>query len=328
MKKLNILITAASRRVALAKYFKKAINRNGCSGKVVATDTDPNSPALYFTDSHHLVPLSSDPTYIKTIIEICKKENIRLVVPTIDEELHAFGGCGKQFKDQGIILLTSERETQEICLDKYLTYKFFKEKGLPFANTYLPEEIEPKKMTYPLFIKPRMGRGSVHAYPVKSEKELTFFLYYIENPVVQTFLEGKEFTIDILCDLDGKVISVVPRERIVIRSGVCDRGVTVKDWNLINTSVRIAESLNIIGPANFQCKLHQGKVTFFEVNPRFSGAIQLTITAGADFPGMIVDMVNGDSLKPAIGDFRDSLTMICYEETIYRGKAEKLPHPS
>ena len=91
MKNINILITAASRRVALVKNFVRAINNNGCRGRVIATDTDSLSPALYFTDSHHLVPLSSSPEYIPAIKEICKKEDITLVIPTIDEELPTFG---------------------------------------------------------------------------------------------------------------------------------------------------------------------------------------------------------------------------------------------
>jgi len=315
-KNINILITAASRRVALVRNFVRAINDTGCSGRIVATDTDSLSPALYFTDKHYLVPLSSSPEYIPAIKEICKKEDITLVIPTIDEELPTFGRYKDEFKKDGILILISDERTCKICNDKYETFKFFKERGLPFPDTYLPDEIDYSLVKYPLFIKPRFGRGSINAYPVRNERELKFFIDYIKEPVVQRFLEGREYTIDVLCNMKGKVLSVVPRERMVIRSGVCDRGKTVKDDVLIDAGIRAAEELNIIGPANLQCKVN-GDITFFEVNPRFSGAIQLTINAGADFPAMIIGMLNGNPPEPCIGDFKDGLIMTSFEESIY-----------
>jgi carbamoyl-phosphate synthase large subunit len=316
MKNINILITAASRRVALVKNFVRAINQNGYTGKIIATDTDPLSPALYFTAKHYLAPLSTSPDYIPAIKDICKKEDINLVIPTIDEELPMFGRYKEEFKKEGITILISEEKTCRICNDKFETFKFFRERGLPFPDTFLPEGIDYSSLKYPLFIKPRFGRGSINAYPIANEKELRFFIEYIKEPVIQRFLGGKEYTIDVLCNMKGRILSVVPRERMVIRSGVCDRGRTVKDKKLIDYSVRVAEGLNIIGPANLQCKV-DGDVVFFEVNPRFSGAIQLTIEAGADFPAMIIDMVNGSSPEPCIGDFKDGVIMTSYEDSIY-----------
>ncbi|GMT41736.1 MAG: hypothetical protein IEMM0002_0147 [bacterium] len=130
---------------------------------------------------------------------------------------------------------------------------------------------------------------------------------------------------DVLCGFDGRVISVVPRERLVIRSGVSDRGRTEKNKKLIDLSAKVAETLGIIGAANLQCKVDGGKITYFEVNPRFSGAIQLTIKAGADFPAMILEMING-GVAPRIGEFTDNLTMVSYEESLYH-HAENLAHP-
>lgn len=168
----------------------------------------------------------------------------------------------------------------------------------------------------PLFIKPRFGRGAVGAYPVKTERELDFFLDYVKDPVVQDFLPGSEYTVDVLSDYDGRVISVVPRERLVIRSGVSDRGRTVKNHKLIDLSIEVTSTLGIVGAANLQCKVDGDKITYFEINPRFSGAIQLTINAGANFPAMILEMLNG-GISPRIGDFEENIIMVSYEESLY-----------
>ena len=313
---VNILITAASRRVALIRGFVDALVSSGTPGKVVVTDTDSLSPGLYFCDKYYPVPLSTSPDYLSSIKEVCEKENISLLIPTIDEELPLFGHHRAEFKKAGVNIPVADGKIAELCNDKYKTFLFFQENSLPIARTYLPEEVRRVKPKPPLFIKPRFGRGAVSAYPINSEKELDFFLDYVNDPVVQDYLPGREFTVDVLCDYDSQVISVVPRERLVIRSGVSDRGKTIKNQKLIDISIEVASKLKLVGAANLQCKVDGEKITFFEVNPRFSGAIQLTINAGANFPAMLLAMQNG-GVPPRIGDFKENITMVSYEESLY-----------
>ena len=322
---MNVLITAASRRISLIRAFQKSLERSEHPGNVVTVDADPLSPGLYLTDRHYIVPLSSSPSYKNAIIKICREENIGLVVPTIDEELVFFGKEKEDFKKKGIDVLVSSERTAHLCNDKYLTYQFFLDHHIPTPKTWLKAEVDPKAMDYPLFIKPRCGRGSVQAFPVKNEKELRFFLDYVNDPIVQPFLEGREFTIDVFCDRNGKCVSVVPRERLWIRAGVCDKGKTVKDVRLINYGIEIAEKLGVIGPANIQCKVKGDEIMFFEVNPRFSGAIQLTMESGADFPLFATKIFNHSELKPMIGEFKDGLIMLSYEDSLYIDNARIVP---
>ena len=64
----------------------------------------------------------------------------------------------------------------------------------------------------------------------------------------------------------------------------------------------------------------------FEINPRFSGGIRLTIAAGADFPGLLVQMALGRRLMPRLGEFRDDLWICKYETAVFvQGSAHELP---
>ena len=65
---MNVLMTAASRRVALARAFRRALS--GYSGRLVVTDVDPSSPAVHIADRAYRVPFSSDPGYIPAVLEI------------------------------------------------------------------------------------------------------------------------------------------------------------------------------------------------------------------------------------------------------------------
>jgi carbamoyl-phosphate synthase large subunit len=317
MRETNVLITAASRRVPLIQAFVQALRRLGLRGNVVTTDMNSLSPGLYFGSKHYIVPLTTDPQYIPIIKSICFRERIHLLIPTIDDELPLFGRHIEEFLAREIRVAVSSEKTNRICNDKYASYEFFRSHGIQFARTWLPEQLKYERLPYPLFLKPRNGRGSVGAFAIKNERELRFFLEYVPGPVVQEYLEGKEYTVDLLADFSGKVISVVPRERMVVRSGVTDRGQTVNDSRMIELAVSAARALEIRGPANVQMKVDAGIATIFEVNPRFSGGIPLTIAAGADFPMWLIEMCRGRRLRPCIGKFTEGIIMACYESAIF-----------
>jgi carbamoyl-phosphate synthase large subunit len=317
MREINILITAASRRVPLINGFIHALKSLGLRGNVITTDMNNLSPGLYFSDKHYIVPLTTDPEYIPMLKSIAFKERIHLLIPTIDDELPIFGAQAESFLAMGVRVAISSHQTGLICNDKRLTYEFLSCKGIPVAKTWLPSELDFANLTYPLFLKPRSGRGSVGAYAIHNERELRFFIDYVPDPVVQEYLPGREFTIDVLADFGGTVISVVPRERLVVRSGVTDRGRTWNNPDLIELGAKTAEALGIRGPANIQVKWHQEKATLFEVNPRFSGGIPLTIAAGADFPAWLIEMRCGRNLTPLLGKFVDGLVMTCYETAVF-----------
>ena len=315
----NVLITAGSRRVALVRGFQAALKKLGLSGKVVSTDFNPLSPALYISDCYHWAPLTSDPGYLDHISCICRKEEIRLIVPTIDDELEIMGSAVERFAGMGVKVLVSSPATSRICNDKWETFHFFNKRGIPTPKTWLPNNLPSENaLEYPLFLKPRRGRGSVETFSINNERELNFFLDYVSQPIIQEFLEGREYTLDTFVDGGGSVIAVVPRRRLWVRAGVMDKGRTEKNQELIELGKRVAEELKICGPANIQVKYTEGQPKVFEVNPRFSGGIPLTLAAGVDFPELSLRMANGDILEPMLGKFTDGLVMMSYEDNIFK----------
>lgn len=311
----HVLITAASRRVPLVRAFRSAINRSG-GGRLVVSDVNALSPAVYSGDQAYLVPLTSDPSYLDEVLAICEAERIGLVVPTIDDELPLFSRAAARFAERGIRVAVSPEETTVLCNDKYETCRVLRAHGVAAAESFLPHNL-PAEPVYPLFIKPRYGRGSVGAVQVRNRRELDFFVQYVANPVVQRYIDGPEFTIDVMCDFAGRPLSIVPRERVVIRAGVIDRGRTVNDPRLMALARACVAALRFAGPINIQCRVENGEPTVFEINPRFSGGIPLTIEAGADFPLMLLRLAAGRSVSPSIGRFRANLWMTNYEASVF-----------
>jgi carbamoyl-phosphate synthase large subunit len=313
---LNILITAVSRRVPLVRAFRNAVESLGIHGAVIGTDVNPMSPAIQVCDRAYEVPLSHDPGYLAAISNLCEAEGISLVVPTIDDELPLFAGAVHSFARRGVRVMVSPEETVLVCNDKFATCTLLRGAGVPAANSFLPASL-PAKPILPAFVKPRRGRGSIGAFAARNRKELDFFMSYVDDPVIQEYLPGKEFTIDVMCDLEGRPLSIVPRERVVIRAGVIDRGRTVNDKALMKIAWDCTRAMRFAGPINIQCRMQKGKPTIFEINPRFSGGIPLTIAAGADFPRMVLQLARGRHVEPSIGAFQADLWMTSYESSFF-----------
>jgi carbamoyl-phosphate synthase large subunit len=326
MKRVNVLITAASRRVPLVRAFRNAVEKFG-RGRVVTTDVNPLSPALYFGHKHYIVPLTTDRYYIPMIESICDAEDVNLVIPTIDDELPIFGRSLTQFEQTGIEVAVSSERTSNVCNDKYETYLFCSQNGIKAPETWLPADVDFAKLRYPVYVKPRFGRGSVNVFSVANEAQLRLFLDYVPDAIIQDHLAGTEFTVDVLADFNSRVLSIVPRERLVIRAGVSDKGITRKNAEVIEFAKDVAEKLQIVGPANIQCKWDGQDVSLIEVNPRFSGGIPLTIASGADFPAWLVQLKAGVDVRPQIGKFQDGLAMMSFEESIFATETElKMRH--
>jgi carbamoyl-phosphate synthase large subunit len=321
MKKVNVLVTAASRRVPLVRAFRNAVERFG-RGRVITTDMNPMSPALYFGHKHYIVPLTTDKGYIPIIEGICEAEGVGLIIPTIDDELPIFGRALPRFERAGIDVAVSSEETSNICNDKYETYLFCAANGIKAPATRLPSAVDFKQLKYPLYVKPRFGRGSVNVFVVSNELQLRMFLDYVPDAIIQDQLSGTEFTVDVLSDFSGRILAIVPRERLVIRAGVSDKGITRKHAGVTAFAKEVAEKLKIIGPANIQCKWDGVDVSLIEVNPRFSGGIPLTIAAGADFAAWLVQLKGGIHVPPQLGKFQDGLAMMSFEESIFANEAD------
>ncbi|MDD5689511.1 MAG: ATP-grasp domain-containing protein [Caldisericia bacterium] len=318
-KNINILITSAGRRGALVNCFKETISRiKGIGGKVVSVDASPLAAALYISDNHYIVPSIFSSNYIETLLDICKKEDIKLIIPTIDTELSILSQSKKKFEENGIIVSISDPKIIEICRNKLKTFQFFKENNIPTVETFSYCQVDKiEKLNYPLFIKPCSGSASINTYKINNKKELDFFINYINNPVIQEYAEGKEFTMDILADFNGKVLNVVPRERIEIRAGEINKGKTVKEERLIEYGKIIIEKLGGVGPLTIQCFVNGKNVKFTEINPRFGGGYPLSFAAGANYPELLIRMVLGEMVIPRLGEFEENLIMLRWEDAVF-----------
>lgn len=314
----NVIFTCVGRRVELVRSFSASYTRNNIDAHVLGVDANPlMAPAGYFGKKVFLIPRATEREYAERLLSICRQEDVKLLIPLFEPEFEILAACSGAFAEYGTTLLLSDGRVLEACSDKYRTYRFFIDCGINTCRSWLPAEFTGDQQ-FPLFIKPRSGMGSSNAFKINSRQELSFFLDYVPDPIVQEYIEGIEYTMDVLNDFEGRTISVVPRERIEVRAGEVSKSRTVKDWNLIEQTREVAEKLGGIGPLTIQAFRRQnGEIVFTEINPRFGGGVPLAIKAGVDYPMLLAKMVAGEKVWPMLGEFTDNLYMLRYDEALY-----------
>lgn len=327
MDKFNILFTSSGRRFALIKHFKEVLKKMNIEGEIITSDVKSTSPAAFISDFHELVPLVSNVRYISTLKEICLKYEINLLIPLIDTELCLLAQHKYEFEKIGVTVLISSPKINEICFDKVKTSKFFRENGINSPMEYEIENILlDDSPSFPYLIKPAKGSSSLGVFKVNNKSELEFFKNYISEPILQEYLEGDEYTIDALVDLDGQFITAVPRLRIETRAGEVSKGLTVKNELLINATKEVLRKMpGVLGCITLQCfYTSDGTIKFIEINPRFGGGFPLSIAAGADFPKYLIEKLTNKTPTTNLTNWKSDLMMLRYDDAIFISREKVL----
>lgn len=294
--------------------------------RIVATDANPFSLGLYSTDKGYIVPKASDEAYLAKMVEICKNESVKVLIPGSEAELLEISRNKDLFQDQGILLLMNSTDVIDLCGDKWRTYVFLKNNGFNTPESHLWQDGTDKiEFDYPVVIKPCVTTGgSRFTFVAQDEDELSFFVRYHRRqghtPIVQKYVgTGEdEYTVEVLTSFEGEPLgSVVIKRRIV---GGLSRLCKIKNYRvdseplLISTGIsqgviddfpeirryaeNIALKLGSKGPINIQCRMTENGINVFEINPRFSGTESLRALAGYNAPDALIrKYVLGDDIK-------------------------------
>jgi len=308
--KITIIRTAVGcpASVGLIKELRKRKIR------VIGTDCNVFSAGFHLCDKYYLVPKGNNPAFLQEIIKICDIEKPKAIISGPEEELLVFSRNKKLFERKGILVLVPEYEIVKMCVDKVATYKFFKKENIPTPEIYKKDEVN-----FPIIIKPRFGRGSINIFKAKNKEELEFYLKRVKNPIIQEFVNGVEYTVDIFSDLQGNPLSIVPRTRIQVESGISMKGKTIYDKEIMDFCAKIAERLKLVGPSCIQCIKDKKGPKFIEINPRFGGGSILSIKADPTIVTNLVKIIKEEKPIKSKG-FKEGLTMLRYYSEVYTDK--------
>lgn len=315
---MNILFTCAGRRRYLLEYFKKEINNDG---KIIATDMQSTAPAFSAADIKIEVPGVYDKNYIPTLLSICKKHHVDILISLNDLELPILSQNKEKFEIIGVKLIVSDPEIIDICFDKYKSSKWIEQLGLKTPKTYFNIEstilaIESGFLKFPLIVKPRWGSGSIGLEFVDDIEELRMVYELYQKKIkksilstasgednyilIQDVIKGDEYGIDIINDFDGNNRGVCVKRKLAMRSGETDKAITINNPEIEKIGKTIGNSLHHIG--NLDCDIieQNGNYYVIELNPRFGGGYPFSHEAGVNVPKAIIEWAKGNDVNDDI----------------------------
>lgn len=320
------LFLNAGRRATLLKDFKKSL---GVSANIISTDNWSVAPALFTADNYYLTPKINNPDYIKQVLYICEKENVKVITTCIDPEIEILAKNRQQFIKRGILPLCPDERTAFLCFDKFEMFKYLVKENINTILTYdsfehFEEGYQKGEISFPVFIKPRSGSGSVGAERIDTyEKLVEKFHHPKYDYIIQEWMNCEDCDADVYIDtISNKAVAAVLKKKIETRIGGASKTIAFKDERLFIFIRQICDKFTFFGPVDMDFFYRDGKYYLSEINPRFGGAYLHGYGAGVDFPKMIQNNIHGIENGDVMGHYEEGSIMLMYDDVIMTNEKE------
>jgi carbamoyl-phosphate synthase large subunit len=310
---ISVLITGAGGPAAIA--VMKSLRADPSVG-LLAADMDSWAAGLYQVPSaaRTLIPAGLAPEFAEILLARCLSLGADIVIPTVDSELRPLAAARDAFTQAGIQLMLPSDISLARTLDKLALARACAGVVRVPRTELLDEFINPDSWTYPVIVKPRTGSGSRDITAVMSAQELKS-LEPSADFMVQEYLPGEEYSIDVLADGGGRVVAAVPRVRARVDSGVSVAGRTLHERELERFGSTVVGQLGLAYISNVQVRRdHEGRPALLEVNPRAPGSLALTIASGVDMPRMALSAMRGESLPGHVEFYEKAMVRYLEEQ--------------
>ncbi len=294
---MKLLFTSVGRRVELMQAFRSAAETLGVELTIYGADITDSAPALFFCDKTVIVPRIKSEEYLPTLLDICKTEQIDAPIPTIDTDLLLLAQNREKFAAVGTRAVISAPDKIALCRDKRLTADYFHSVGLDSPDPV--DDVSRYTGGFPAFIKPKDGSSSVFAYKVNDAQELASYAAQVPDYIIQPFIEGCEYTVDVFCDFEGDPVYITPRIRLQTRAGEVLKTEIVQDEQIIAEVQQLLRDYKPCGAITVQLirQKQTGRDYYIEINPRFGGGAPLSMMAGADSAEALLRLLQGETLS-------------------------------
>jgi len=294
----TVLVTGGGGVVGegIIKSLRLANMKQGpVSYKILVADSGLAAAGLYRGDEGFLVPVASAPDYVDALVKVAKDNEVNAVFVGADEELAVVTSASDRIRaESDAVVIASLTKTVAIGLDKWRTYEFMKQHGLPRAESAMLEDREAfaEQFGYPLVVKPREGHGSEHFYVVRGSAEVDYAVSAILRrgwrPMLQEYLveDGNEFTTGVTVGRETRVMSSIAMRR-TLKGGQTYKAFVDDFPDVRKAAEDVATRLGGSGPINVQARMADDEPKAFEINPRFSASCPIPAVAGVNEPDIL-----------------------------------------
>ena len=297
-----------AKRVSMARHFINAAARTGLETRLYSYELDSMVP-IAVVSSIIIGKRWSDPHIFEDLHTVITENDIDIMIPFVDGAVE----IAARYPYQDCFSPVCTPLLAAMMFDKGIAAQLFERENIPVPRTYFRGA--PR---YPLIAKPRMGSASRGIKIVKSSAD--FRSIDPAQYLIQEYIENKrEYTVDCYVTRQGRILTVVPRERLETAGGEVTRTISVDRPDIIEQSMFIINTLKLTGAITLQFleDCTDGRVMLMEINPRLGGGAVTAIAAGADIPSLIIDEALGNTLPDTVSWKPGTLVARYLQETVF-----------
>lgn len=325
MRDLTVLVSACGAQFmpGLADCLKNNGERNI---RIIGVDMEIDKTVLQMVDKLYQVPRATDSSYVDTLLEICKKEHVDVVMPFMSAELLPLIDKKSEFEAIGTKVSVADRQSVEITTNKFRFYQFMKDQGLAvpkFAPVRKASELLAacEACGYPrnaVCVKATELSGS-RGIRIINPNISKFDLLFGEKPnsffttmddlqatleerpempemMAMEYLPGAEGSVDLLAS-NGKILYMGYRESNVNLHSIPQVATLSKNITAYEIAEKVVAALNLDGNADldFKCDA-EGNPVLMEVNPRIAATMKIFAEGGMNLPYLRIKQLLGEEL--------------------------------
>lgn len=293
MKRYNILVTGVG---AIIGYgIIKCLRRCEFSCNIIGMDIYEDAVGQAWVDEFIQAVPAADNSYVDFLINIVNGKQIDLVFFGTEQEITKVSNSYEILGDICEKMVLNRTDVLRLSGDKWATYKFLIENGLPAIQSSLEEDYQALKelLGSPFLIKPRHSYAGKGIVKVDSQRKFEFYREHMdrENYMAQKLVgdEEHEYTAATFGFGDGTGI-----RPIILKRRLSQEGATAKAWVMeceeIEEQIRyFMKLLKPIGPTNFQFRQENRTYFLLEINPRISSSTSIRSIFGFNEAEMCIE---------------------------------------
>jgi len=264
----NIIVTGCGGDIGIS--IGRILKTSNVSNRVIGCDINEEHGGSVFFDVFEIVERADSKYYIESLLNICKKYSVDLIIPTSEPELRFFLNEDIVGSLDGTPVLGVNKKALTIGFDKGLTSDFLKSSGLSYPWTILVSKGMPKE--FPCIIKGRYGAGSREIVVVE-EEVVDYYATKRPDDLWQEYLspDDQEYTCGVYRSKTGEIRTIILKRRL--GGSLTVYGEVRENMEIEVMLNRLAELLDLQGSINPQLRLTERGPVIFEINPRFSSTV-------------------------------------------------------
>lgn len=290
---MRVLFTNAGRRTYLVQYALDLAARD-YPVEIFVSDSTIDAAALHVSPDARTILLprvdSGEDIYMAALRDAVAKHRIDVIIPLSDFDIDALARAKDDFAHRGVTAVVGKPDIVARATDKRRADEFCRAAGLPTPESAFATE--DYRGRFPCMVKKIHGSAGHGQYVADGPDGLRDFIAGAD--MIQKFVDGTEYGIDILNDLQGRFVAACVKRKLSMRAGETDRAEIVDHPGIFSLAEKIGTALGHVGNLDVDVmEDRNGGLYCIDFNPRFGGGYPATHAAGLNFLQAVLDMTAG-----------------------------------